>query len=59
MAKKLKKEELELMSYNDIAHMLLKEKPKQMTLIYSLKLQKCQNYQKRQLKTKLEISIQH
>ena len=30
MAKKLKKEELELMSYNDIAHMLLKEKPKQM-----------------------------
>ena len=32
MAKKLKKEELELMSYNDIAHMLLKEKPKQMTL---------------------------
>ena len=32
MAKKLKKEELELMSYNDIAHMLLKEKPKQNTL---------------------------
>ena len=32
MAKKIKKEELELMSYNDIAHMLLKEKPKQMTL---------------------------
>lgn len=32
MAKKLKKEELELMSYNDIAHILLKEKPKQMTL---------------------------
>ena len=29
MAKKLKKEELELMSYNDIAHILLKEKPKQ------------------------------
>ena len=32
MAKKLKKEELELMSYNDIAHMLLKDKPKQNTL---------------------------
>ena len=32
MAKKIKKEELELMSYNDIAHMLLKEKPKQNTL---------------------------
>ena len=32
MAKKLKKEELELMSYNDIAHILLKEKPKQNTL---------------------------
>lgn len=32
MAKKLKKEELELMSYNDIAHILLKEKPKQNTM---------------------------
>ena len=32
MAKKLKKEELELMSYNDIAFILLKEKSKQMTL---------------------------
>lgn len=32
MAKKLKKEELELMSYNDIAHVLLKEKAKQNTL---------------------------
>lgn len=32
MAKKLKKEELELMSYNDIAFMLLKEKSKRMTL---------------------------
>ena len=32
MAKKLKKEELELMSYNDIAHMLLKDKPKQNTI---------------------------
>lgn len=32
MKNKLKKEELELMSYNDIAHILLKEKPKQMTL---------------------------
>lgn len=32
MAKKLKKEELELMSYNDIAHILLKENPKQNTL---------------------------
>ena len=32
MAKKLKKEELELMSYNDIANILLKEKPKQSTL---------------------------
>ncbi len=32
MAKKLKKEELELMSYNDIAHILLKEKQKQSTL---------------------------
>ena len=32
MAKKLTKEELELMSYNDIANVLLKEKPKQSTL---------------------------
>ena len=32
MAKKLTKEELELMSYNDIANILLKEKPKQSTL---------------------------
>ncbi len=32
MAKNLKKEELELMSYNDIAHILLKEKQKQSTL---------------------------
>ena len=32
MAKKLKKEDLELMSYNDIAHILLKEKPKQNTM---------------------------
>lgn len=32
MAKKLKKEELELMSYNDIAQILLKEKPKQNTM---------------------------
>ena len=30
--KKLKKEELETMSYNDIAHILLKEKKKQTTL---------------------------
>ena len=32
MAKKLTKEELELMSYNDIANVLLKENPKQSTL---------------------------
>ena len=32
MAKKLTKEELELMSYNDIANILLKEKPNQSTL---------------------------
>lgn len=32
MAKQLKKEELELMSYNDIAFMILKEEPRQMTL---------------------------
>lgn len=32
MAKKLTKEELELMSYNDIANILLKENPKQSTL---------------------------
>jgi len=32
MAKKLKKEELELMSYNDIAHIILKSTPKQNTL---------------------------
>jgi DNA-directed RNA polymerase delta subunit len=32
MAKKLKKEELELMSYNDIANILLKDKQKQSTL---------------------------
>lgn len=32
MAKKLKKEELELMSYNDIANLLLKDKQKQSTL---------------------------
>lgn len=32
MAKKLSKSELELMSYNDIAYMLLSEKPKKTTL---------------------------
>ena len=32
MAKKLQKSELELMSYNDIAYLLLKEKPKKTTL---------------------------
>lgn len=32
MAKKLKKEELELMSYNDIANILLKEETKKSTL---------------------------
>lgn len=32
MAKKLVKEELELMSYNDIAHILLKEESGQTTL---------------------------
>lgn len=32
MAKNIKKEELELMSYNDIAHLILKDKPKQTTL---------------------------
>ena len=32
MANKIKKEELELMSYNDIAHIILKDKPKQTTL---------------------------
>lgn len=32
MANKIKKEELELMSYNDIAHLILKDKPKQTTL---------------------------
>ncbi len=32
MTKKLKKEELELMSYSDIANILLTEKPKQTTL---------------------------
>ena len=32
MAKKLKKEELELMSYNDIAYLLLKAKQKVSTL---------------------------
>lgn len=32
MAKKLTKEDLELMSYNDIANILLKENPKQSTL---------------------------
>ena len=32
MAKKMEKSELELMSYNDIAYMLLKEKPKKTTL---------------------------
>jgi len=32
MAKKLKKEDLELMSYNDIAHILLKDNKEQTTL---------------------------
>ena len=32
MAKKLTKEDLELMSYNDIANILLKENPEQSTL---------------------------
>ena len=32
MLKKLKKEDLELMSYNDIAHLLLKDNPKKSTL---------------------------
>ena len=32
MKKSLKKEELELMSYNDIAHILLKDNPNQSTL---------------------------
>ena len=32
MAKKLKKEDLELMSYNDIAYLLLKDKQKVSTI---------------------------
>ena len=53
MAKKLKKEDLELMSYNDIAHILLKEKSKQSTLDLFTKIVEMLELPKKTLESKI------
>jgi DNA-directed RNA polymerase delta subunit len=53
MAKKLKKEELELMSYNDIAYLLLKDKPKQSTLDLFSKIVEMLELPKKTLENKI------
>ena len=53
MAKKLKKEDLELMSYNDIAHILLKEKPKQNSMDLFSKIVEMLELPKKTLENKI------
>lgn len=53
MAKKLTKEELELMSYNDIANILLKENPQQSTLDIFSKIVKMLELPKNVLENKI------
>lgn len=53
MAKKLNKEELELMSYNDIANILLKDKTKQSTLDLFTKIVEMLELPKQTLENKI------
>lgn len=53
MAKKLSKSELELMSYNDIAYMLLSEKPKKTTLDLFTKIGEMLEMSKKAIENKI------